>query len=260
MSISSNIDVYAAENANGLNLIEISNRHNISYEVLKDAFRVCGIDVILHSKNKSTGELEVKDFIKSLGLSCESVKRDHKNIKYEIDCFIAEKNFGVEYCGEYWHSRNSGKPRKYHQDKMIWCYEQNINLMTIFEHEWITKQNLIKSMLKTRLGICETKLYARNTECCVISKAQAKLFHDKNHINGGLTTSTIDFGLLYRNELVSVASFSKSRFNKDAEYEILRFSTLQNHLVIGGFSKLFKKFIQVVNPKSLISYSDLRFG
>jgi len=255
-----NFDVYAMQNKNGMNLIEISESHNISYEVLKHTFKNKGIEVIIHSYNKSRGEIEVKDFIKSLGFNCESIKKTHNKVQYEIDCFVPEKNFGIEYCGEYWHSRNSGKPKKYHQDKMLWCAEQNIQLMTIFEHEWVSKKNLIKSMIKSRLDICDIKIYARNTECCVISKAQAKLFHDKNHINGGLTTSFVDFGLFYDGVLVSVASFSKPRFSKDVEYEILRFSTLQNHLIVGGFSKLFSNFIKAINPNSVLSFCDLRFG
>lgn len=260
IEVEKNLSKYVEQNRSGLNLIEISNNNNVSYEVLKNVFKINNIDIIIHSYNKSKGELEVKKFIESLGISCESIKKTHNNIQYEIDCFASSANFGIEYCGEYWHSRNSGKPKKYHQDKMLWCAEQNIELMTIFEHEWLSKKSLIKSMIKSRLGICDVKLYARNTKCCVISKAQAKLFHDKNHINGGLTTSSIDFGLFHNNELISVASFSKSRFSKDAEYEILRFSTLQNYLVVGGFSKLFKNFTQVVNPSSVISFCDLRFG
>jgi len=260
IEVQTNLQKYIEQNKDGLNLTEIAQGNCISYEVLKNAFKTNNVEVIIHSYNKSKGELEVKEFIKSLGFNCESVKRTHNKTQYEIDCFVNEENFGVEYCGEYWHSKNSGKPKKYHQDKMLWCAEQNIELMTIFEHEWITKKSLIKSMIKSRLGICDAKIYARNTNCCVISKAQAKLFHDKNHISGGLTTSTIDFGLFYNSELVSVASFSKSRFSKDTEYEILRFSTLQNHLVVGGFSKLFKNFIDAVNPISVVSFCDLRFG
>lgn len=253
---------YVAENHNGKNLIEIAQENQISYEVLKNTFKNKNIEVIIHSHNKSKGEIEIKEFIKSLGLSCESVKRTHNKTQYEIDCFVSEANFGVEYCGEYWHSNNCGKPKKYHQDKMLWCAEQDIELMTIFEHEWIKRKSLLKSMIKSRLGICDVRIYARNTNCCVINKAQAKLFHDKNHISGGLTTSTIDFGLFnnHDGELLSVASFSKSRFSKDAEYEILRFSTLQNHLVVGGFSKLLKNFIDAVNPISVVSFCDLRFG
>lgn len=258
--IESNLEKYVEQNRSGLNLMEIAQEHEISYEVLKSVFKSNDIKVLIHSYNKSKGELEVNEFIKYLGLSCESVKLMHNSTQYEIDCFVKEKCFGIEYCGEYWHSRNSGKPKKYHQDKMLWCAEQNIELMTIFEHEWKSKKSLIKSMIKSRLGICDHKIYARKTQCCVISKAQAKLFHDKNHISGGLTTSSIDFGLFYNNELVCVASFSKSRFSKEVEYEILRFSTAQGYLVVGGFSKLFKNFIDVVNPNGVISFCDLRFG
>lgn len=258
--ILNNFEIYQKENEEGLNLLEISNKHNLSYEQLKDCFKEKQIDVKLHSYNKSKGENEVKDFIKSLGIECNSIKRNFNDITYEIDCYIPEHNFGIEYCGEYWHSYDNLNSKTYHQDKFLWCQSQNITLMTIFEHEWNIKKELVKNMIKTRIGLTENKIYARKTNVVMIPNHDAKRFHDHNHINGGLLNVTINLALIYENNIVSVASFSKSRFDKNIQYELIRFSSLQNHIIVGGFSKLFKEFLKITNAKTVLSYCDLRFG
>lgn len=50
-------------------------------------------------------------------------------------------NIGFEYCGEYWHS-DLNKDKNYHQQKTLYFKELNISLFTIFETEWINKQNI----------------------------------------------------------------------------------------------------------------------
>lgn len=259
--INSNIYLYEHENKkNGLNLAQIAEKYNISYEVLKKQFAENNIEVQLFSYNKSRGELEVKEFMESLGITCKSIRRKYNDKIFEIDCFSEKHNFGIEYCGEFWHSHKIGKDKNYHQNKFLWAKEQNIQLMTIFEHEWILKKDLIKSMIKCRLNLCDNKIFARNTEILIISNKQAKEFHDYNHMNNGLKNTTLNIGLFFKNELVSVASFSKSRFNKNFENELIRFSTKRNTIVVGGFSKILKYYNEITDNKSLFTYCDLRFG
>ena len=85
----------------------------------------------------------------------------------------------------------------------------------------------------------------------------AREFYDKNHIQG-FCAATIHYGLYYKNELVSMMSFGKRslgrEFNKD--WELIRYCTKINTLVIGGASKLFKNFIKEYNPKEIISWSS----
>jgi hypothetical protein len=200
------LEVFIDENNSGLNLKEIALKHECSYEQLKAIFVEGGQDVILHSYNKSKGELEVKKFIEDLGFTVKSVKKKFEEDRFEIDCFIEDKNFGIEYCGEYWHSQNIGIKQDYHQRKTIWAQKQGIKLMTIFEHEWYTKRQLLENMIKIRLGLVETKIYARKTMIAIIPKSVACHFHNRNHIQGGLKTSTVDIGLYYNGELISVDS------------------------------------------------------
>lgn len=259
VAVSANIQQYIEENRTS-DLKQIALNHQISYEVLKTEFNRRNIDVILHTQNKSKGELEVKQYLQQLAPDTQSVKYKFDDKIFEIDCISPNNKFAIEYCGEYWHS-DQHKPPIYHQHKYQWCKKQNINLMTIFEHEWLLKNTLLKSMIRNRLQLSATKIHGRSCSIMYIPKITAKIFHDTNHINGGLNTSMVDIGLFDKhNQLVSCASFSKSRFNKKYQYELLRFSTKQDTVVVGGFSKILSDFVATVNPTNIVSYCDLRFG
>ncbi len=234
-------------------LKDISIIENISVEQLKKAFKETDTAVIIHSCNKSKGELEVRDFIISCGFECISTKKLFSGKRLEIDCFVPSLNFGVEYCGEY-HHQFDGMNKTYHLDKYNWCKEQGIDLITIFEHEWVQKKDIIKSMIKNKLGL-STRIFGRKTVGKTISSSEARVFHKSNHING-YVNSSLNYGLFHNDILVSVLSLSRTRFDKKYEYEITRFSTFQGHTVVGGFSKLLK----LTGVNSLMTYADLRFG
>jgi hypothetical protein len=253
--IVSNIDFFINENRTKT-LNEIANEQKISIEQLKKAFRQCEISPKIHSYNKSKGELECRDFIRSMNYHCDSYRFDKV---YEIDCFVSEKKFGIEYCGEYWHRYDPIQNNKnYHKNKRDFFANKGITLMTIFENEWKNKNDIIKSMISTRLGKAET-IFARKCIVSKIDKVVAGNFHLKNHISGK-ATSTLNYGLFFGKELVSVLSIVKSRFDKNYQYEISRFCSEQNTIVVGGLSKLFKYFVKDVNPDSCLTYADLRFG
>lgn len=254
-NMESNIEYYIQEN-NKKTLKHISQENNVSVEQLKKLFHSNNVPVKLHSYNKSKGELECKKFIQNLGFDCFSMILSKI---YEIDCYVPNIRFGVEYCGEYWHRYQPSKANKYyHKNKYILCEKNNIELMTIFAHEWETKQNLIESMIRSRLGL-NTKIHGRSCEIQQITSNEANNFHKQNHMSGSLNSS-VNIGLFKNNELISVISFIKSRFDKKYDYEIGRFSTKMNITIVGGLSKLFTYFVKTYKPKSVVTYADLRFG
>ena len=55
-------------------------------------------------------------------------------------------------------------------------------------------------------------------------------------------------------------TFGKPRFNKEYDYELLRFCNTLNTSVMGGASKLLSYFIKNYNPKSILSYANLRWS
>ena len=177
----------------------------------------------------------------------------------EIDIYIPGIKLGIEYDGLYWHKESTGIDRNYHLDKTNLSESKGIDLIHIFEDEWMNKSDIIKSMLKYRFGKMENKISARDCSVIIPNRKDSFIFIKENHIQIPLIGS-INIGLSYNNELVSIMTFKKSRFNKNYEWEILRFCSKKDFSIVGGLSRLLSHFISTYNPKSIITYADARFG
>ena len=99
----------------------------------------------------SNEECELYNYLKTL-----THKRIYKNVKnkikddnhfYELDMYIPSLNLAFEFNGTYWHSTIK-KDKFYHQTKTLLCYKNNIQLIHIYEFEWIKDKDLIKNNLK----------------------------------------------------------------------------------------------------------------
>lgn len=189
--------------------------------------------------------------------------RKFKDIK-EIDIIINSKKVGIEINGLYWHS-DIFKTKNYHLNKSQQLEKLGFRLIHIFEDEYLTKQDICKSMLLNSIGKSLKKIYARKCIVKTITHKEAEQFLLDNHIQG-TCVSKFRYGLFYDNEIVAVMTFGKKRVclgsksANDSEYELLRFCSAKYTNVIGGASKLFKYFIHHHNPKKIISYCDKRWG
>ncbi|MFW6008880.1 MAG: hypothetical protein ACOCP8_06405 [archaeon] len=201
---------------------------------------------------ESEEETELKKFIESLGVKTQ--KKRFNNI--EIDIYLPEYNIGFEYNGLYWHSELQGKGKNFHINKTELCKENNIKLIHIFSYYWKNKQEIIKSLIKKILNKTKRKIYARKCEIKLIGNNIANEFLENNHIQGN-SASSVKIGLYYKNELVSIMTFGKSRFSKKYDWELVRYCNKNDVTVIGGASKMFKYFINNYNPNSIVSYCDL---
>jgi len=137
----------------------------------------------------------------------------------------------------------------------LYCYKNII----IHEDEWLTKQEIIISRLNSILGNT-IKIHGRATKIVKLTKPEIVSFLEKNHLNSP-TVGKYKFGLMYKNELVSVMTFSKAcPIDRDEKrvisYNLLRFSHKLNHTVIGSFSKLLNHFIKEINPEDIVTYVD----
>ena len=180
----------------------------------------------------------------------------------ELDIYLPDIKLAIEYNGLLYHSEGysdlkwlSNTDKNYHLDKTNQCLEKGIQLFHIFEGENL---DLWLSMINNKLGLNE-RIFARKCEIRELSNKDIIKFLSENHIQG-YTSSKINLGLFFQNKLVSVMTFSKPRFNKRYEYELIRFCSLKNTSVIGGANKLLKYFINKYKPKSIISYANRRFS
>lgn len=216
------------------------------------------------SEHVSIKENELKLFIKTLNINFVENDRKILNGK-ELDIYMPDHNLGIEFDGLYWHS-DKFLNKNYHLDKTIKCEEQGIQLLHIFEDEWIYKKNIVKSIIKSKLGLIENKLFGRKTEIREINDNKlVREFLNSNHLQG-FVGSKVKLGLFYDNELVSLMTFGKKRLimgnksTKLGEYEMLRFCNKLNTSVIGGASKLLKYFINNYQPKSILTFADRRYS
>lgn len=212
--------------------------------------------------NTSYFQKDVYDYVKSLVGNDVLVNMNDRVTLHpkELDIYIPSLNVAIECNGIYWHSEiMGGKNKVYHINKTNKCEEKNIKLIHIYENEWDTKSDIIKSILQNIIVKSSKKIYARKCKIKYITlNSEVNDFLNRNHVQGTAPAS-VKIGLYYENVLISLMTFGKSRFDKNYEWEMIRYCTLLNHSVIGGASKLFNFFIKMNNPKSIVSYNDRRY-
>lgn len=205
----------------------------------------------------SIEEKNILSFIEDLGITCLSNDRSLLGDR-EIDILIPSHKIAIEYNGLYWHSEEH-KDNNYHLEKTNRCEQEGYKLIHIFEDEWVYKQDIVKSRLKNLLGKNENKIYARKCVINSISKNEKKDFLVKNHIQGTVGSS-IDLGLYYNDELVSIMTFGKRPILNKNTYELIRFCNKLNTSVIGSANKLFNFFINNYDYDEIVSYADRRWS
>ena len=242
--------------------VQCENNHIFEHRFWNGSFiqnKFCPVCFPLGSKN----EYVIKEWLENLNIENIKGYRSYynKNQFYEIDILCKNKKIGIEYNGLYWHSfgKDQIEDKKYHIRKSDYFKEKGIQIFHIFENEWLnpTKQEIWKSIIKSNLGINNT-IGARKCNIKILSNKDSSLFLEENHLQGSCNAS-IKIGLIYNNEIVSILTLAKPRFNKNYDWEIVRFANKINLNVIGGFSKLLKYFRQNYTG-SIITYADKRYS
>jgi hypothetical protein len=203
---------------------------------------------------KSIKEKELLEFIKSI-YSGEIISSYRDGL--EIDIYLPEFSLGFEFNGLYWHS-NKFKDKNYHLNKTNYFKEKGIRIIHIWEDDYNTRLEIIKSQIKNLLKINSRKIFARKCSAKIVSIKESKQFLDNNHIQGSVASS-IKIGLYFENELVSLMTFNTSEGRKKMEeggYNLNRFCNLSNTNVVGGASKLLSHFNKIYNPTRIVSYAD----
>lgn len=201
-------------------------------------------------------EYEIRQFlIEECGLSIDSIICNSWNFiskngkRRQLDIFLPEYNIAIELNGLYYHRDNKTR----HLDKLNLCEEKGIRLLQFWDYQWNTKQEICKSIIKNHLKLNQT-IYARKCSIVELSSKDYTTFLQNNHIHGNVN-ALYKYGLLYDGELVSVIGLSKSRYNKNYDFELIRYANKLNLNVVGGFSKLLK-FFRGSKKGSILSYCD----
>ena len=208
----------------------------------------------------SVDENDLADFLAKHVVVLHNTTQNRQIIPpLELDIYVPSKKIAVEYDGIYWHSESSYISKTYHLNKTLACEEKGIQLIHVFENEWKLKQDIVKSRLKDILGIYDKTVYARKCIIKEVDNEASRVFQEKNHLQGAINAK-INLGLYLDNELISLMTFGKCRFDKKHEWEMLRFCSKLGYHVVGGAGKLLKHFEKTYQPKSLVSYADRRWS
>jgi hypothetical protein len=216
---------------------------------------------------QSVAEQSIYNYIQDNfpNLQIESANRTILGNGKEVDIYIPEKNLAIEFDGLYWHSLSNLQDKNYHLNKTTLAENNSIQLIHIFEDEFVNNKDIVLSRIKHLIGGKDNIIYGRKCIIKEVDNNTCKEFLNNTHIQGNVN-SLYRYGLYYNNELVSIMTFGhlrKSLGSKNIDnntYELLRYSSKLNTTVIGGASKLFKYFIKTHNPSKIISYCDRRWS
>lgn len=213
---------------------------------------------------KSKPELEIVEYIQSIEKG--TVLHNTRTVipPYELDIYIPDKKVAIEYNGTYWHS-SLYKDKYYHISKYKECASKGIRLIQIWEYEWkdIRKQEILKSVIKSALGLSENKINARECKLEVKESKEVQEFIGQNNLAGERNGEKA-FCLIYEGEIVQCMLVGKSTFYKKGykdtgkpPYEIIRAATKKNTQVRGGTSRLLKHIEEYANGRPLLYFVEL---
>lgn len=237
-----------------------NHEFNIEYQILYNRYFVYHTPICTIcnpiDKLSSVTEKNIAEFLNKNNIVV--IENDRTVLHgHELDIYLPEKKLAFEYDGLYWHSELY-KDKNYHLSKTEECEKQGIQLIHIFEDEWIYKRDIVKSRINGLLGL-NNRIFARKCQVKEVPYKESEGFLNMCHIQGNCM-STYRYGLYYNDELVSLMTFGKSRFNKN-EFELLRYCNKLNTNVVGGASRLFNHFLKEHGEiQEVISFADRRWS
>jgi hypothetical protein len=231
-----------------LNIYNSNDEHVFIFK--KDLQKLIDYYKTTENSTISYSEKEIVDFIKSI-CDYEIIENNRDIISpMELDIYIPSKKLAIEFDGIYWHNELY-KDKNYHLNKTLACEEKGIDLIHVFEDDWRYNQNIMKSMIASRLGVYQRKIFARKCEIKEINKDSAKRFFNENHLQGFVKCDYY-LSLLYNNQIVQCVAITEKGWH-DGNVELTRMVTKLNIQVIGGFSKLMKSIYDKYHS-SITSY------
>ena len=215
------------------------------------------------SHSISKAELEIVEYIKSLGINEQDIQMSYKLENKQIDIYLKKYNLAIEYNGTMFHHSSNSKyisdfalktqvSPYYHYDKWKLCFDNGIILLSIYDFYWNieSKKDILKSKIKHYLGL-DKKIFARKTSIKEIDNHIAYDFYSQNHLEGkGLFYGhSKSYGLFLDDKLLMAATIGKiyDQSNKIFKNKLHRICTLKGHTVVGGISKL-NKYLSKIYP------------
>lgn len=189
----------------------------------------------------------------------------------EIDLYDPERKIAIEFNGIIWHSTKHRKETDFHKTKADLCEKAGVQLIQIWETEWVQKKECVIDKLDAIMHRNMTKVAARKLSARIMEnkeeRAMVSSFLDENHIQGHAGCQWA-VSLMDGDEIAAVCTFkygtgySNAGSGKKTEYywELNRYATRLHTSVQGGISKCISEF-RKAHPevKSIVSFADRRW-
>jgi hypothetical protein len=241
--------------------VDIASELNVYYSTVIEYCKIHNFKIRKHS-NYSIIEKQIYNYVTSLNIKCQT---SNWNIlaNREIDIVIPHIKLGIELNGLYWHSFNPKtqitEDKFRHLSKKTEAESAGYSLLHITDWHWINKQDIVKSIIQTKLKL-NRRIFARNCKIKLITNtAVIRNFYDTNHLQG-FKSSKYHIGLFYEDNLIQAISIGKPSFNPHYKWELHRLCTKMGISVVGGASKLLKYAKTLINNEQIISYCDADFS
>jgi hypothetical protein len=233
-------------------LQRIASELEINTQTVCDYFKKAEVPILRLCGSQA--ERDLGEWLGSLGLKIQTGRRDLLGNGKELDIFIPSHNLALEYGGLFWHSDFCQEDKNYHLDKLNRCRAIGIQLITLFEDEWVHKQAQVKAKLLSLLGKDDRpKVSARKCQIQRVAWKVKTAFLETNHIQGN-GPSSLTLGLYHQENLVAVLDMLR----RGQDWILNRYST--SCRVQGGLSKLLATFRKSHPDALIISFADQRWS
>jgi hypothetical protein len=214
----------------------------------------------------SKGELELGQFIESLGLAIErqiplevNFKKTQARTK-ELDIIVPSKNIAFEYNGEFWHSEWGESPKfaDYHIGKTEASRNKGIRLIHIMEHYWLNRREQVKSFIRSALGKNTTTVGARELTIKICTFEDIAPLLESTHIQGA-TQGKWYIGCYFKHLLVAAAVIRRNTFNPTIRnlggWELARWVVGEGISTPGALDKV-SNFASKLIQSDIVTMSD----
>lgn len=176
---------------------------------------------------------------------------------YELDVYLPEKKFAIEYDGLHWHSEENGRGMNYHLNKTEMCEKNGITLVHVFENVYLEGKEKVMSNIMDRLGIYDESI---NDYYILDDVEPYKITEFKNDNSLVRSNTMMNVCAVNSGEIVALMSFSKMRYNGKYQFQLMEYTQKINCRVIDGFPSLLGFFERKYSPESVCSYVDRRIN
>ena len=126
-------------------IINIANKLNLSYDVVNSHYKEYDLwNIVPLRQFRSFPEIEITNFIKTIYDG--SIITNIRTIitPYELDIYLPDLKFAIEFDGTFWHTKDE-------KHKDILCNKLGIDLIHIWEEDWVSNRNEVLDMIKENI-------------------------------------------------------------------------------------------------------------